>query len=217
MPPTFDFSGSSNLKAAHVLYPGPESLDEAGAQAFGYTNDVVFPILVAPLDPDMPVTLRVAFGYAVCHDICLPVRADLGLRLDGKPSADADRVAAAMAAVPRLSRLGEGGPLPRIQSVIPAVGPDGGFTVEAVTPADGGTLFVEAPEGWSYATMPPIPSGPVLPGSGAADARRLSFPVKRLDAPAGQPRPTAPVTLTLVTSSGAVEVPVDLGRAAPSP
>ncbi len=88
MPPSFDVAASTNLKSAEVRYPAPERLDEAGRQAFGYSHDVVFPILVTPLDPAKPVTLAVGFDYAVCYNICLPARAELRLILDGRPSAE---------------------------------------------------------------------------------------------------------------------------------
>ncbi len=114
VPPSFDAAASANLKSVEVRYPAPERLDEAGAQAFGYSDDVVFPLLVTPLDPAKPVTLAVEFDYAACYNICLPARAELTLTLDGRPSAEGDRVLDALAAVPRRAQLGPDGPLPRI-------------------------------------------------------------------------------------------------------
>ena len=220
VPPSFDVAASTNLKSADVRYPAPERLDEAGAEAYGYSHDVVFPLRVTPLDPAKPVTLAVEFEYAVCYNICLPARAELRLTLDGRPSAEGDRVLTALAAVPRQARLGADGPLPRILTVRPDPGESAGerYTVEAVAGEDSGTLFVEAPEGWAFEAGAPVPRAAALPPDAApSGAKRLLFPVKRLDAPKGQSRPTTPVTLTLVTPSGAIETPVQLDAGPTTP
>ena len=203
VPPTPSFAGSTNLKSAILRYPAPKRLDEAGAVAFGYVGDVTFPILIEPVDPSRPVGLAVALDYAACHDICLPAHADLRLTLDGKPSAEAGRVAEALAAVPRPSALGGPG-----SPTIRAVTPDGagGFTVAAAGAGPEGALFVEAPEGWAFAVGPARPDG--------ADTL---FPVKRVDHPKGIERLPGPVTLTLVGRDGAVEVPARVDEARPSP
>ena len=203
VPPTVSFAGSTNLRSAAMRYPAPKRLDEAGAVAFGYVGDVTFPILVEPVDPSRPVTLAVALDYAACHDICLPAHAELRLVLDGKPSAEAGRVADALAAVPRPSALGGAGS-PTIRAVTPDAA--GGFTVAATGAGSDGALFVEAPEGWAFAV------GPARPGG----AETL-FPVKRLDHPKGVERLPAPVTLTLVGRDGAIEVPVPGDEIRPSP
>ena len=220
VPPSFDVAASTNLKSAEVRYPAPERLDEAGTEAFGYSDDVVFPIMVTPLDPAKPVTLAVGFDYAVCYNICLPARAELRLTLDGRPSAEGTRVETALAAVPRRTHLGPDGPLPRILNMRPDLGEPAGerYAVEAVAGEDSGTLFVEAPEGWAFEAGAPVASAAAPPrGAAPSAAKRLLFPVKRLDAPKERVRPTVIVTLTLVTPSGAIEVPVqlDAGPAAP--
>ena len=129
----------------------------------------------------------------------------------------------ALSAVPRRAKLGADGPLPRILDVRPDPDEPAGerYTVEAVASQDTGTLFVEAPEGWAFEAAAPVQrsataSTPALV-SVPPGAQRLLFPVKRLDAPKGQLRPATPVTLTLVTPSGAVEtsVQLDAGPATP--
>ncbi len=231
VPPSFDVAASTNLKSAEVRYPAPERLDEAGTVAFGYSHDVVFPIAVTPLDPARPVTLAVGFTYAVCYNICLPARADLRLVLDGRPSVEGPQVEVALATVPRREKLGPCGPLPRILNVRPDLGAPAGerYTVEGYAGGASGTLFVEAPEGWAFeatrvlepvspaATPAAVPPAAASSGVAPSDATRLLFSLKRLEAPKGQVRPTAPVTLTLVTPSGAVEVPAQLDGAPATP
>ncbi len=205
VPPTFDFGGSTNLAAAEVRYPAPEMLDEAGAKAFGYEGDVVFPVIVTPADPAKPVRLSLHVDYAACHDVCLPARAVLTGVLDAQTSVETGRVRDALAAVPRPDTVGGTGGSVRIL----AVRPDrDGFSVEAEVGDGQGTLFVEAPEGWVYeagAAVPAPPTGTAPTGAGA-----VMFPVKLLDRPEGTGVPHGPVVLTLVAPAGAIEVPVQL-------
>ena len=203
VPPTFSFAGSTNLKSASVRYPAPSSLDEAGAKAFGYLDDVLFPILVEPDDPAKPVGLAVTVDYAACHDICLPAHADLHVVLDRDPSPEAARVRGALTSLPRPSAVGGGG-VPAVRSVAP--GPDGGFIVTASGAGRDAALFVEAPEGWAYAV-----GAPEVTGGDAV------FPVKRLERPQGVEASPARVVLTLTAPTGAVEVPVTLDGASAKP
>ena len=48
VPPTFDFSGSDNVKSATVLWPAPERFsDGAGGNSIGYVDHVILPLQVA--------------------------------------------------------------------------------------------------------------------------------------------------------------------------
>src|SRR5271156_5168404 len=81
VPPTFDFSRSTNVASAEVDFPAPGRIAESdGSEAFGYQRGVVFPLRVQAADPAKPVTLALDADYAVCEKICLPARA--ALRLD---------------------------------------------------------------------------------------------------------------------------------------
>jgi DsbC/DsbD-like thiol-disulfide interchange protein len=88
VPPSFDWSGSENLKSAEVLYPAPRSFEEAGGIAFGYENEVVFPVRIVPADPDQPVSLKLKVDYGLCRNLCIPNEAKLALTLT--PGAGAD-------------------------------------------------------------------------------------------------------------------------------
>ena len=48
VPPTFDWSGSKNLRSAEVLYPAPHRFTDASGTAIGYEDEVVFPVMVTP-------------------------------------------------------------------------------------------------------------------------------------------------------------------------
>ena len=52
VPPTFEWTGSTNLEKANVLYPAPVRMKEAGGEAIGYEGTVLFPIATTPKDTD---------------------------------------------------------------------------------------------------------------------------------------------------------------------
>jgi DsbC/DsbD-like thiol-disulfide interchange protein len=154
VPPSFDFSGSRNVASVQVLYPAPERHDDGFSVSLVYRDEVVFPLLVTPLDASQPVTVAVEASFGVCRDVCIPTRA--GAEVTSSHAAATDPLAEA-----RLSRF-----RPRV----PKVSEPGRFDVEAVTveedallidvrvpgssPAD---LFAEAPSGW-YLGQPSLVS-----------------------------------------------------------
>lgn len=74
MPPRFDFTGSENVEKAEVLFPAPERYVSDGSVSVVYHQQVVFPVLVVPTDPDKPVRLAVDALYGVCREVCIPVQ-----------------------------------------------------------------------------------------------------------------------------------------------
>ncbi len=84
--PSFQFTGSKNLKSAQVLYPAPNRYQLKNEEAFGYRTSVTFPIRVEPLDPAAPVTLVLKLDYATCEEICIPAQAQLSLELRPAPT-----------------------------------------------------------------------------------------------------------------------------------
>ena len=147
-PPRFDFSGSRNLAHAEPSFPAPKRIVEPdGSDAFGYDDAVVFPIAVAAVDPSQPVELKLKFDYAVCEKLCLPAKADLALRLpQGGASPYAEEIAATAATVPRASDLAALG------GTADAAGADAWRLCVKAEPGPPRDLFVEAPEGWWFAT-----------------------------------------------------------------
>ena len=77
VPPTFDWSGSKNLKSVDVFYPVPHRFSDANGTAIGYDNEVVFPIRVTPKQADKPIQLSLTFDYGLCKDLCIPNSVDL--------------------------------------------------------------------------------------------------------------------------------------------
>ncbi|HBR25972.1 MAG TPA: hypothetical protein DD732_02860, partial [Rhizobiales bacterium] len=57
VPPTFDWSGSNNLKHAEVLYPAPHRIADANGTAIGYDDEIVFPVKLTPEREGEPIEL----------------------------------------------------------------------------------------------------------------------------------------------------------------
>jgi DsbC/DsbD-like thiol-disulfide interchange protein len=149
-PPRFDFAGSRNLARAEPSFPAPKRIVESdGSDAFGYENEVVFPIAVAALDANQPVELELKFDYAVCEKLCLPAKAELRLTLPTSGASPfAATIAAAAVAVPRASDLGALG------GALEAAGGDAWRLCAEAEPGPPRDLFIEAPDGWWFATKP---------------------------------------------------------------
>src|ERR1700730_2099232 len=108
VPPTFDFSGSENVKSIAVEWPAPERFpDGAGGNSIGYVGRVVLPLRIAPKDAAKQSTLHVKLGYAICANLCVPAEATLELALSGNGAEEAAIEKADMR-VPRRVTLGAG-------------------------------------------------------------------------------------------------------------
>jgi DsbC/DsbD-like thiol-disulfide interchange protein len=106
-PPSFDFSGSENVKAVNVLWPAPERLpDGAGGHSIGYRDHVLLPLHVVPAETAKQTALRLKLAYDICSNICIPAEADLVLQLGGDGAEDA-AIAQAELRVPRPVALGQ--------------------------------------------------------------------------------------------------------------
>src|SRR5215472_6656969 len=106
-PPSFDFSGSENVKTVNVLWPAPERFpDGAGGNSIGYRDHVILPLHVVPAEAAKPTALHLKLEYDVCSNICIPVESNLALNLNGDGSENADLTQAELR-VPRPVALGQ--------------------------------------------------------------------------------------------------------------
>jgi DsbC/DsbD-like thiol-disulfide interchange protein len=85
IPPQFDWSASANLKSVAIGWPAPRRYHDAAGETIGYTTRVVFPLRIEPVNGAKPVNAVLSLFYAVCKDICIPVKADLALQLSQSP------------------------------------------------------------------------------------------------------------------------------------
>lgn len=154
LPPTFDWAGSRNLKAARVLYPMPERIKSLNGTSLGYAKAVVFPVVIEALDPAQPIELVLALDYGICREICVPAEAILKLTIPPGEIAMPGEIANSAARVPRPV---EGAAAAQILRSAKAVlsGPAPALMFDIATGASGQRtdLFVEAPNG-AYLPVP---------------------------------------------------------------
>lgn len=103
IPPSFDWSGSSNLKSVQFHWPSPEVFHVNGMQTVGYHHQLVLPIEVEALDPARPIGLHATVDLGVCKDICMPASITLSAELVPVGRHD-QMIAAALKARPATGR-----------------------------------------------------------------------------------------------------------------
>jgi DsbC/DsbD-like thiol-disulfide interchange protein len=202
VPPRFDWSGSENLAEAAVKWPAPERfVDESGSQSIGYHGEIVFPVIVRPVDAARPVRLKLKLDFAVCEKLCVPAEADLALDIPAGHDTPLDLIDRAERRVPRRAALGEnvGG------LAVTGAKLEGGATpralVEASAPAGAIDLFAEGPDDrWA------LP----LPEKVESNDGRRRFRLAIDGAPPNGPSVPAKLVLTLVAEGAAIEVEAPL-------
>jgi len=202
VPPTFDFSGSENVKSVTVLWPAPERFpDGAGGHSIGYVGRLVLPLHVLPQDPAKQSALHVKLGYAVCANLCVPAEATLALALSGDGAEEAALEKEELR-VPRRVAPGAGKDLAVISAHREPGDEHDRVTVEVAAPKDAPLdLFVEGPTpDWSL----PLPE----PSGTDGERRRFIFDLDGL--PPGASAKDVTLTFTAVSGDAAIEVPIHL-------
>lgn len=200
IPPRFDWTGSTNLAAAEVLYPAPHRFPDPGGQSIGYKNVVVFPVRLTPADPGEPIRIKLQLDYAACATLCVPAEADLALTVAAESSAPAIELAEALNRVPR--KEGGENDLPRVASLmVEGEGAARRIKVEVVQPAaaEETDLFVEGPERWYL----PLPEPETEHKNGAM--RQIAYRIALDGLPKGAALHGETLRLTVVNGTDAVE------------
>jgi DsbC/DsbD-like thiol-disulfide interchange protein len=200
VPPTFDWAGSTNVRAIEVRYPAPMRLPEPAAETIGYKRSVIFPVAVTPQDAARPVELKLAIEFGVCRDICVPAEAKFSLvlapaEMAGEPLA---AVRAALERVPRRAagRRASDPELGRVTATLDGAAPRLAIEARFARGSEGADLFIEAPDG----IYVPLPKR--LPDAADGTAR---FEVDLARGGNAKELKGKVLTLTLVSSAGASE------------
>lgn len=199
VPPGFDWSGSSNLAAARVLYPVPERLADPNGQSIGYKKHVVFPVEIKPAEASKPVTLRLHLEYGICREICVPAEARIELTIPPALASMPPELASALSRVPVSGDRAQGGPgLKSASATLTGAKPGITFDIASGT-GEIVDLFVEAPDG----VYLPMTEKPAATAPAAGGARRFRIDLKGVDDIASLKG--KPLRLTIVTPAGGAE------------
>jgi DsbC/DsbD-like thiol-disulfide interchange protein len=196
VPPEFDWTGSTNLKHAEVLYPAPHRFADGGGTAIGYEDEVVFPVKLTPEREGEPVTLKLAFDYGLCKDLCIPNSVNLGLELGSDmKKGDAALIETFLAQVPKPAAPGI---LPEAKAVeAKFAGNASELIVDAAFAQDatGTDLFIDGGE-----VFVPVPRalGPMTDG-------RQRFAVSFASSAEANAIKGKALTLTLVSDRGSTD------------
>ena len=77
IPPRFDWTGSTNLQSAEIMWPRPEVFNSFGMTTIGYGGQVVLPIRIVSEDPTLPIEVLATVDLGVCQEICVLERFDV--------------------------------------------------------------------------------------------------------------------------------------------
>jgi suppressor for copper-sensitivity B len=85
MPPTLDFTGSSNYLGYEIIWPKPET----GEEQIGknkilyqyYKNEIIIPLQINVQKSGEPVELTVKLDYGLCKDVCIPASESFSLKI----------------------------------------------------------------------------------------------------------------------------------------
>ncbi len=87
-PPSIDWSGSTNLKKAEMLFPTPLRFGPKELESIGYNGYTVFPLRVTPERVGEPILLRAAVTMLICRELCVPEHHTLSLSLPAGEAVD---------------------------------------------------------------------------------------------------------------------------------
>ena len=126
IPPTFDWTGSKNVRAVTFHWPEPSVFVENGVQIIGYKKELVLPIGITPKHSGDPIALRGEVLFGVCEDICIPVKAKFSLNVAGSDASSKTAIRAALSQAPKTAKSAG------VRSVTCQITPiEDGFNVQA--------------------------------------------------------------------------------------
>jgi suppressor for copper-sensitivity B len=210
VPPSFDWTGSTNVGGLDVRWPVPERFEDGAGSAIGYVGEVVIPISVQPVEAEKPVWLVLKLDFAVCDKICVPVSAEARLWLEpGVTDVRSPRLEQFEQRVPRPVQIGQSGQRIDVLSARPeAIGQKAGLRISLQPPADGRIedVFVEGAGMWTFGkpVLTPEPDG------------KVSALIKIHDRPKGAAGPV-PLIVTVRGTPSPVETRLDLDIPAAKP
>lgn len=196
IPPSFNWSGSTNLLRVDVEWPMPKQIPQGTYLTIGYDDSVTLPLRVAPKRAGQDITLMGEIELGVCREVCIPVTVSVAQELSGSQGARDPAIVAALAARPySASEAGVSNVTCRMSPI------EGGLQLSAVItmPSQGApevTVFeVGDPKIWIAPSTSERQGGKILAQTTMQHVSGKSFALKRSD-----------VRITVLGQGRAVEI-----------
>lgn len=196
VPPTFDWTGSTNLARATVLYPAPKRMTDKAGTTVGYKADVVFPVLIEAANPAEPVGLKVNFAFGICREICVPGESEHAVSIPADADAVPPQIAAALSHVPSPTPPAGSPHISKTEVVLDGSAPLVRLHAAFPSGRDGADAFVVGPAG-EYVPMPVAKS--------AGDGDVVVFEIDLTMGADIAALRGKPITITLVSKHGQSE------------
>ncbi len=136
IPPRIDWNGSENVAGAAFRWPVPEVFEIGGYETYGYSDQVVLPVEIAPARAGAPMRIEGRLEIGVCQEVCVPVSLDFAADL---PRTEQRDPTLALALADRAHTPAEAGIGPARCSIAPT---GEGLSLTATLPAMTGALAV---------------------------------------------------------------------------
>ena len=107
VPPSITAEPNSNLANIAVDFPLPLRIVDDSGTAFGYHDEVLFPITVTPKDVGQPLSVHFSSFFGVCQKVCTPAKFEAMLNFSPKsaPSTDAALISKWQGLVPKRGEI----------------------------------------------------------------------------------------------------------------
>jgi DsbC/DsbD-like thiol-disulfide interchange protein len=94
VPPSITAEPNSNLAGMMVEFPLPLRIVDESGTAFGYHDEVLFPIVITPKDISQPLNVNFSSFFGVCEKVCTPAKFEGMLDFSPKsaPTAEAEMI-----------------------------------------------------------------------------------------------------------------------------
>lgn len=85
-PPDLALTLPPGAAAGGIVWPTPVRLAQGPVMSFGYTGDVLLPVIVTPTAGSVPMEIQAKASWLVCHHDCIPEEGEFALTLPPGPS-----------------------------------------------------------------------------------------------------------------------------------
>ena len=104
IPPMLSVERTEGLNGVELIFPKPKLYMEFGQEVLGYMDSVTFPVRFSVQDGSQTVPIESEFRFAVCKDVCIPLRFTISTQLDALQTSHISEIKAALAKQPASPR-----------------------------------------------------------------------------------------------------------------